>query len=127
MGAQGGAQGSSAVTLSWQAPTTNTNGTPLTNLAGYTINYGTDPAELTQSVTLPSAAAMTYTVQGLEPGTWYFEIAAYTNNGLQSGPSNVVSTTVDCGGLGRRPGHVGPWATCRPSQSSELPDRAARD
>ena len=29
-----------SVTLSWHAPTTNTNGTPIDNIAGYMIEYG---------------------------------------------------------------------------------------
>jgi len=48
-----GAQTASAATLSWEAPTTDTNGAPLNNLAGYRIYYGAStmlctPASLAQ-------------------------------------------------------------------------------
>src|SRR5262249_7173953 len=35
--------GANAVTVSWQAPTDNTNGTALTNLRGYKLYYGEAP------------------------------------------------------------------------------------
>ena len=87
--AQGG-----TVTLSWNVPTTNTNGTPLTDLAGYTIDYGTTSSALNQSVAVSNPAATAYTVQNLTSGTWYFAITAVTNSGTESALSNVVSTTV---------------------------------
>jgi hypothetical protein len=80
--------------VSWTAPTTNTNGSALTDLAGYTIYYGTSPGALTQTVNVPSAGAIDYIVQGLSQGTWYFAVAAYTNTGLQSSFSTVVSKTI---------------------------------
>lgn len=47
-------RGTGMATLSWAAPTTNTDGTPLTDLAGYTIEYGTSSGALDQSVTIAS-------------------------------------------------------------------------
>ena len=90
-----GQGGGGTATLSWAAPTTNTDGTALTDLAGYTIDYGTSAASLNQSVTVSSASTTTYTIQNLTAGTWYFTIVAYTTDGSQSPQSNVVSTTVD--------------------------------
>ncbi len=88
-----GATGS--VTLSWSAPTTNTDGTPLTDLAGYTISYGTSAVSLNQSLTIASQSVTTYTVGNLAAGTWYFSVAAYATDGSEGEPSGVVSTTVD--------------------------------
>lgn len=87
--------GTGMVTLSWAAPADNTDGTPVTNLAGYTIEYGTNATTLDQSVTVASPSTTTYTIQDLAAGTWYFAIAAYTMGGTQSAFSNVVSTTID--------------------------------
>jgi len=42
----------SAATLAWDAPTSNVDGTPLLNLAGYRINYGTDATTLDHSVVI---------------------------------------------------------------------------
>jgi hypothetical protein len=80
--------------LNWSAPTLNTNGTPLTDLAGYTISYGTSPTALTQAVTIADPTATSYTITGLDAGTWYFEIAANASNGAQSAPSIVASATI---------------------------------
>ena len=38
---------SGTVTISWQPPRENTNGTALTDLAGYTIHYGTSSQNYT--------------------------------------------------------------------------------
>jgi len=81
-------------TLSWTRPTANTNGSPLLNLAGYQINYGTSPAALKQTITVSDPAATSYTVGGLPPGTWYFAISAVTTAGTSSILSAVVSKTI---------------------------------
>ena len=88
------AQATGSVPLSWVAPTTNTDGTPLTDLASYVISYGTSSTNLNQQITVSSAAATSYTVTGLAAGTWYFAITAYATGGTQSAPSNVVSDTM---------------------------------
>lgn len=85
---------SKSADVSWAPPTTNTNGSALTNLAGYRIYYGTSPDTLNQTVDVPNAGATDYVVQGLALGTWYFAVAAYTNAGLQSGLSSVASKTI---------------------------------
>ena len=81
-------------TLSWAAPTQNTDGTSITNLTGYTIAYGTSASALTQTVTVSGASATTYTVQNLVAGTWYFAISAVETGGISSALSSVVSTTI---------------------------------
>jgi hypothetical protein len=83
-----------SVDVTWTAPTANTNGSALTNLAGYTIHYGTSTTALTKSVDVASAGATDYLVQGLAGGTWYFAVTAYTNTGLQSSYSSIVSKTI---------------------------------
>jgi len=83
-----------SVDVTWTAPTTNTNGSALTNLAGYRVYYGTNSSALNQSVDVPSAGATDYVVTGLTAGTWYFAVAAYTNTGLQSAYSSVVSKSI---------------------------------
>jgi hypothetical protein len=83
-----------SVEVSWGAPTRNTDGSALTNLAGYRVYYGSSPGALGQSVDVPSAGATDYVVQGLKTGTWYFAVVAYTNSGLESTRSSVVSKTI---------------------------------
>jgi trimeric autotransporter adhesin len=85
---------SGSATLSWAAPTQNTNGTPLTNLAGYHIYYGTSAGNLNQSVQIANPGLTSYMLNSLPAGTWYFSINDYTTAGVESAVSNIVNTTV---------------------------------
>jgi hypothetical protein len=84
-----------SATVSWTAPTENTNGTALTNLAGYVISYGTSSSALNQQVKVANAGITTYVVSNLSPGTWYFTVTAYSASNTQSAPSGTASYTVD--------------------------------
>ncbi|HEY0682860.1 MAG TPA: putative Ig domain-containing protein [Steroidobacter sp.] len=90
--AQGSSSGSAS--LSWTPPTTNTNGTQLTNLAGYRIYYGTSPSSLTRTVQLSNAGLTRYVISDLSPATYYFSIRAYSSTGAESSGSNVVTKVV---------------------------------
>lgn len=83
-----------AATLSWTPPTQNTDGTALTNLAGYRIHYGTSPTVLTQAIQIANPGASGYTVTNLAPGTYYFAVRAYTSGGAESATSNTVSKAI---------------------------------
>lgn len=83
-----------SATLSWQAPTENSDGTPLTNLAGYRVTYGTSPSALTTVVNITNPGLTTHTITGLSSGTWYFAVKAYTTSGVESDLSNVASKTI---------------------------------
>src|SRR5215471_21635730 len=83
-----------SATVSWEAPTTNTNGTALTDLAGYRIYYGSGPADLTKTVQIGTVGLQTYVIENLEPGTWYFAVMALAANGAESGLSDVVAKTI---------------------------------
>lgn len=83
-----------AATVSWVPPMDNTNGTAITNLAGYTIHYGTSPANLTSLIEVAGATVTNYTVQNLAAATWYFAITAYNSSGEASALSAVVSKTI---------------------------------
>ena len=83
-----------SATLSWSAPTENTNGTSVTPLSGYTIYYGTNQSDLTQSVVVSGETTLSYTVTGLTAGTWYFAVAADASDGTQSAMSAIGSKTI---------------------------------
>lgn len=83
--------------ITWTAPTTNTDNTPLTNLAGYRLFSGTAANALTQLVQIADPAAKSYTVDNLAPGTWYFALKAYTTVGAESAMSNVASKGAKAG------------------------------
>jgi hypothetical protein len=75
-------------------PTQNTDGTPLTDLAGYHIYYGTTQGVWTSTVTIMDASETSYVVSGLSPGTYYFAVTAFNAEGVDSPDSNVGSKTI---------------------------------
>ena len=79
--------------LSWVAPDENTDGSALTNLAGYRIYFGTGADALTQVIDVPTVGITEYVIDNLTPGTYYFSIRAYTSAGIESAPSNIVRDT----------------------------------
>jgi hypothetical protein len=85
---------SSNATLSWTAPTENTDGSVLANLGGYVIHYGTAPNDLTSSITISNPGLTTYVVDNLAAGTYYFTLSATTTTGVQSVASNEASVTI---------------------------------
>lgn len=82
-----------AVTLSWTPPTTNTDGSALTDLAGYRIYYGASRTALGSVIEIRNPAIAAYLVENLTPGTWYFAVTAYTSAGKESVHSNIASKT----------------------------------
>jgi hypothetical protein len=83
-----------SATLSWQAPTTRTDGTPLTNLAGYRIRYGTAPGTYNNVITIPNGGITSAVVSNLPPATYYFVASAYDTSGTESVNSGAVSKTI---------------------------------
>lgn len=85
---------SGTATLTWTAPTTNTNGSALTDLAGYHIYYGTSASALSTVIDIANPATTTYTIASLASGTWYFAVNAYTTSGVESSLSNTGSKSI---------------------------------
>ena len=76
--------GTHNVVLTWTAPSDNADGTPLVDLTGYKIRYGTSSGEYSQTVTLSNASLDRYQVDNLGTGTYYFTISAYNSAGTES-------------------------------------------
>ena len=91
-GGTGGGTATGTASLAWHAPTTNTDGTPLTDLGGFKVHYGRTPGSYTNTVTIGNVTS--YSVGNLAPGTYYFTVTAYDTTGLESSYSNEVSKTV---------------------------------
>jgi hypothetical protein len=81
-----------SATLSWNAPTTNTDGTPLTDLAGYKVHMGTSSGNYATVVDIGNVT--TYSVSNLAPGTYYFVVTAYDSSSNESSFSNEASKTI---------------------------------
>jgi len=90
--AAGSSNGSA--TLSWTPPTSNTNGSTLSNLAGYRIYYGTSSSNLSRTLQVANAGVTRYVVPDLSAGTWYFAVRAYSSSGAESTNSNTASKTI---------------------------------
>ena len=86
--------GQTQAMLTWTPPTQNTDGTPLTNLAGYRVNYGASASSLVQVAQIANPAVTGHTISNLTPGTWFFGVKAYTTQGSESALSNIVSKAV---------------------------------
>lgn len=82
----------SSATLSWDAPTTNSDGSPLTDLTGYKVYYGTSSGSYTESVDIGNTTGSV--VDGLSAGTWCFAVTAYDTSGNESDYSNEVCTSI---------------------------------
>jgi hypothetical protein len=81
-------------TLDWTSVTQNTNGTSVTNLAGYYVYYGNSAGSMTKTIQIANPTVTSYVVSNLSSGTWYFGVAAYTSTGAIGQESNVGSKTI---------------------------------
>ena len=96
-GGRGGGNSSETggtISLAWDAPTTNVDGSPLTDLAGYWIYYGTSPGSYTQQTYVGNAT--TYILNNLTKGQEYYTVVTTidtSNPPNESGYSNEVSGT----------------------------------
>ena len=79
-----------SATLSWAAPTTRTDGTPLTNLTGYKIYYGRMSGIYDYQIDINNPGVLSYVVENLVSGGWYFALTAYDSDGIESDRSNEV-------------------------------------
>ena len=83
-----------SATLSWTPPTQRVDGTPLDNLAGYRIRYGTAPGSYNSQLQIPNPGITSCVIENLPPGTYFFVAIAYDAVGLESAPSAAVSKTI---------------------------------
>ncbi len=83
-----------SVTLSWTPPTSNTDGSPLTNLVGYRIYWGPSVGNYPNSVTFNIAGLSSVVVENLAPGTYVFVATSRNSAGVESVFSNTATKTV---------------------------------
>ncbi|MEM8767352.1 MAG: LamG-like jellyroll fold domain-containing protein, partial [Pseudomonadota bacterium] len=81
------------VALRWQAPTENVDGSPLTDLAGYRIYYGTDSRSYgnTVEVSDPGSTEASFTAPS---GDYYVTMTALDAEGNESAYSNEIVKAV---------------------------------
>jgi hypothetical protein len=78
-------------TVKWSAPTQNTNGSTLTDLAGYRVYHGTSPSTMTEII---EVVGTSYEFTRLDSGTHYFAVAAYNIAGIESEMSAMATRVI---------------------------------
>ena len=86
-----GGGGSNSLMLAWSAPTTNEDGTPLEDLAGYKLYFGNQSRQYTQVITLGSDT--TAELANLQSGTYYVTVTAFDIYGNESDFANEINHT----------------------------------
>ncbi len=82
------------VTLSWDAPELNEDGSAIANLSGYNLYYGTTSGNYNHTVHIGNVTA--YQIANLTEGaTYYLAITAYDSSGNESKYSDEIRITLD--------------------------------
>ena len=84
-----------AISLSWDAPTENSDGSPLIDLAGYVIHYGESPGSYDREIRLDNPGLTRYMVEDLLPGTYYLAATSFNSAGVESFLSEEVESRVN--------------------------------
>lgn len=73
----------------WDPPLLNTDDSPLTDLSGYDLSYGTSPGSY--STTIDVGNVLTYLITNLTYGTYYYiAVRAYDSTGNRGAYSNEL-------------------------------------
>jgi len=88
------AMATGSVTVNWLAPEEQTDGSPLTDLSGYKIYWGTSPGDYPNSWRVNHPGVVTYVIENLTPGTYYLVATAFDSDGVESEYSDIVSEVV---------------------------------
>jgi hypothetical protein len=87
-----GATGS--LTLSWTPPTRSADGSPLDDLAGYRIRWGTQTGDRPNLLELNNPGVSSYVVDSLAPGSYFLTVFAVDTSNNESEASNEANGTV---------------------------------
>lgn len=82
------------VVLSWDAPASNSDGSPLKDLKGYTVHFGPSSRRYSDTIKVGNPGLTTYVVDNLRAGTYFFAVSAYNSTGQESSLSAEISANV---------------------------------
>ena len=88
-------RGDGTALVSWTPPTENTDGSTLTDLAGYRIRYGTSPGSYSETITVNGTGLTSYLVENLGISDWYFVMTAINSSGIESAYSPEVYKAIN--------------------------------
>ncbi len=84
-----------SVSLSWNAPTQNADGSPLVDLAGYKIYYGRISGTYDHEIRINGAGTTMYVVENLTPDTYFFAATSFNSANVESDYSGEAVRTVN--------------------------------
>ncbi len=87
-----GSSTDNSITLAWNKPDSNSDGSDLNDLAGYKIYYGTSSNNYTQSIDAGNITSAV--ISNLSSGTWCFATTAYDKAGNESDYSNEACKVI---------------------------------
>jgi hypothetical protein len=87
--------GNSNVTLSWDIPTRNTDGSRLRDLDSFRIDWVRRNSTARGSIKVNNPGTSTYVIENLSPGTYDFTVVAIDSKGAVSSPSEKATARVD--------------------------------
>lgn len=83
-----------SATLSWTPPTENTDGSTLTNLAGYKIYYGRSSDAMSQVIKINQAGITSYVIENLSPDVYFFAMTSFNSDGVESERSATLKKSI---------------------------------
>ena len=88
-------QATGSFNLNWTAPTTRSDGTPLSlsDIDGFRIYYGTSRGNYSNSINVKDGSAQSAVVKDIPVGSYYIVMTTYDVNGLESAYSSAISKT----------------------------------
>ena len=87
-----GPTGPGKATLTWDAPKTNVDGTPINDLAGYKIYFGSEPGKFSHVIDVGNVT--NFEITNLPSGEFYCAATAYDTSGNESTLSNEAEKLV---------------------------------
>ncbi len=83
-------------TLRWTAPTTRSDGSPLSlaDIDGFRIHYGASRGYYPNSIDLRDGTSQSAVVENVPVGNYYVVMTTYDVNGLESGYSSAIIKNV---------------------------------
>jgi hypothetical protein len=79
-------------TLNWDPPSTNADGTPLVDLAGFMLYQGSEPGRYTTAMDVGLVLERTF--DSMAPGNYFYSVTAYDTSRNESGFSAELSILV---------------------------------
>ena len=83
-----------AITITWDAPTLNDDGSPLTDLDGFRVYQGSSSRSYDAPVEISDESVRSYQVT-LAPGVHYLAVTAFDQDGTESEFSNELVLTIE--------------------------------